>query len=271
MGHRVARRRRRQAACGAWSSRRPTGAFHPRVRRWRAELPRQQAIDDAFDLRFGVDTAGEVQLSDAGMDGDAVKRGHGLCRPVWTEVFHEALRGALPVAFEAVHVRRLRVREGQGAPAGGRVPVRGDHRDRVRAVAPRGGGREPGPILEPVAALRSAAVDVRRRARLRAAGAAPRLLLLQPVRRRDARRRHRPAREVRREVRRGVLPHLSRTCGTPRSTFAPFARSAQNSGSGRGSAPPVPHLPPGRSMTGPGGQAWPFGKQCRTAWCRHLE
>jgi SAM-dependent methyltransferase len=73
--------------------------FHPRVRRWRAELPRQQAIDEAFDRRWGVDTAGEVPLADVGIAGDDLDRGHGLYRPVWTEVFDEAVR-ALPVGLE---------------------------------------------------------------------------------------------------------------------------------------------------------------------------
>lgn len=73
--------------------------FHPRVRRWRAELPRQQAIDEEFDRRFGTDTAGEVQLSDVGMAGEDIKRGHGLYRPVWAQVFHDAVR-ELPIAIE---------------------------------------------------------------------------------------------------------------------------------------------------------------------------
>lgn len=73
--------------------------FHPRVRRWRAELPRQQAIDEAFDRRWGVDTAGEVPLADVGISDDDLDRGHGLYRPVWTEVFNEAVR-ALPVVLD---------------------------------------------------------------------------------------------------------------------------------------------------------------------------
>lgn len=65
--------------------------FHPRVRRWAAELPRQQRIDTEFDLRFGTDTAGEVALGEVGIVGDDVERGHGRYRPVWTHVFRAAL------------------------------------------------------------------------------------------------------------------------------------------------------------------------------------
>jgi hypothetical protein len=73
--------------------------MHPRVRAWKAELPHQEEIDDAFDARFGVDTAGEVPLSEVGISGADVHRGHGRYRPVWTSVFHEAIR-QLPIAFE---------------------------------------------------------------------------------------------------------------------------------------------------------------------------
>jgi hypothetical protein len=66
--------------------------FHPRVRRWTAELPRQRALDEAFDRRFGVDTAGEVPLSAVGIAGADIERGHGQYRPVWSDAFHEALR-----------------------------------------------------------------------------------------------------------------------------------------------------------------------------------
>jgi SAM-dependent methyltransferase len=72
--------------------------YHPRVRRWRAELPRQQAIDDAFDARFGVETASEVALSDVGVGGADLQRGHGVYRPVWTDIFHRAV-GELAVDF----------------------------------------------------------------------------------------------------------------------------------------------------------------------------
>lgn len=73
--------------------------FHPSVRRWAAELPRQLAIDEAFDRRFGVDTAGEVPLSAVGVAGADIERGHGQYRPVWSEVFHEAI-GTVGPDFE---------------------------------------------------------------------------------------------------------------------------------------------------------------------------
>lgn len=65
--------------------------FHPRVRRWAAELPRQRQIDEAFDRRFGVDTAAEIALTDAGISAPDARRGHGLYRPAWEEI----VRGAL--------------------------------------------------------------------------------------------------------------------------------------------------------------------------------
>jgi hypothetical protein len=65
--------------------------FHPRVRRWAAEIPIQQRIDEAFDHQFGVDTAGGVALSDIGLGAADVERGHGHYRPVWTRVLREAL------------------------------------------------------------------------------------------------------------------------------------------------------------------------------------
>jgi hypothetical protein len=73
--------------------------FHPVVRRWASELPRQQAIDEAFDKEFGVDTAGEISLSDVGIAAADVERGHGRYRPVWARVLHAAL-GALRIEFE---------------------------------------------------------------------------------------------------------------------------------------------------------------------------
>jgi hypothetical protein len=72
--------------------------FHPRVRRWAAELPRQRQIDEAFDRRFGVDTAAEVALTDLGMSGADAQRGHGLYRPAWTEIVQGALE-SLDVDF----------------------------------------------------------------------------------------------------------------------------------------------------------------------------
>jgi hypothetical protein len=65
--------------------------LHPRVRRWAAEMPNQQRIDEAFDSRFGVETAGDVPLSDVGITGPDLERGHGHYRPVWTHVLREAL------------------------------------------------------------------------------------------------------------------------------------------------------------------------------------
>jgi hypothetical protein len=66
--------------------------FHPRVRRWAAELPRQRALDQAFDRRYGVDTASEVALAEVGIAGADIERGHGQYRPVWSDAFHEAMR-----------------------------------------------------------------------------------------------------------------------------------------------------------------------------------
>jgi hypothetical protein len=72
--------------------------LHPRVRRWAAELPRQRELDEAFDREFGVDTAGEMPLSDIGLPADEVRRGHGLYRPVWAPLLREAL-DRLPIDF----------------------------------------------------------------------------------------------------------------------------------------------------------------------------
>jgi hypothetical protein len=65
--------------------------FHPRVRRWTAQLPIQEKIDDEFDRVFGVDTAGEVPLSEVGVRASDIERGHGRYRPVWTHVLREAV------------------------------------------------------------------------------------------------------------------------------------------------------------------------------------
>jgi hypothetical protein len=73
--------------------------FHPRVRRWAEELPRQRRIDEAFDRRFGVDTAGELPLTQLGMSGAEARRGHGVYRPTWTHVFREAL-DKLPIDLD---------------------------------------------------------------------------------------------------------------------------------------------------------------------------
>jgi hypothetical protein len=73
--------------------------YNPKVRRWAMELPAQQQIDEDFDRRFGVDTAGEVPLAQVGITGPDVQRGHAQYRPVWTSVFHEAL-GRLHVDFQ---------------------------------------------------------------------------------------------------------------------------------------------------------------------------
>jgi hypothetical protein len=73
--------------------------FHPRVRRWAAELPLQAEIDRAFDLRFGVDTAGEVPLARVGIAGADVERGNGQYRPVWTRVLRDSLE-RLPIAYQ---------------------------------------------------------------------------------------------------------------------------------------------------------------------------
>jgi len=66
--------------------------FHPRVRRWATELPLQQQIDEDFDRAFGLDTAGEIALSEVGIAASDVERGHARYRPVWTRVLSEALR-----------------------------------------------------------------------------------------------------------------------------------------------------------------------------------
>jgi hypothetical protein len=73
--------------------------FHPRVRRWAAELPLQNQIDREFDERFGVDTAGEVPLAEVGITGSDLERGHAHYRPVWTRVLRESLDG-LSIAYE---------------------------------------------------------------------------------------------------------------------------------------------------------------------------
>jgi hypothetical protein len=99
-----------RAGTSAWRTGGPRGAvrlllealywrYHPRVRRWMAELPRQQQLDKDFDRRFSVDTAGHVALAEVGVEGVDIERGHGFYRPVWSSVFHEAM-GALPADLE---------------------------------------------------------------------------------------------------------------------------------------------------------------------------
>jgi hypothetical protein len=75
--------------------------FDPRVRRWAAELPNQQRLDREFDQRYGVDTAGQVDLSQVGVAPADLARGGGLYRPVWTAVFHTAVR-SIPAAPDSL-------------------------------------------------------------------------------------------------------------------------------------------------------------------------
>lgn len=65
--------------------------FNPRVRRWARELPRQEAADRAFDAYYGTETAGEERLENLGIAAGDVARGNGRYRPVWSDVFHQAL------------------------------------------------------------------------------------------------------------------------------------------------------------------------------------
>ncbi len=65
--------------------------FSPRVRRWARELPRQEAADRAFDAYYGTETAGEELLQNLGIAAGDVARGNGRYRPVWADVFHQAL------------------------------------------------------------------------------------------------------------------------------------------------------------------------------------
>jgi hypothetical protein len=73
---------------------------HQLTWRWfRRELKRQHAINLAFDRRHGVDTAGEVALSDAGLSPEAAARAHHVYRPDWEANLHDGLR-ALGVDFD---------------------------------------------------------------------------------------------------------------------------------------------------------------------------
>lgn len=61
-----------------------------RVFYWR--LRKQECLNQAFDQRFGTDTAGEVALQEAGVSAAAAKAGNGVYRPLWRSEFEAALR-----------------------------------------------------------------------------------------------------------------------------------------------------------------------------------
>jgi SAM-dependent methyltransferase len=68
----------------------------PRIRAaWRAfdaRLPVEQRINQAFDRRFGTDTADEMLLIETGVPAEEALRGKGTYRPVWESAFHDAMK-----------------------------------------------------------------------------------------------------------------------------------------------------------------------------------
>jgi len=54
-------------------------------------LRRERRINEAFDRKYGTDTAAEIPLESAGVPADETARGNGLYRPFWESNFRAAL------------------------------------------------------------------------------------------------------------------------------------------------------------------------------------
>src|SRR5262249_8796002 len=74
-----------------------------------ARLALEEPANRAFDARFGVDTAGEVRLTDAGIAAADAARGNLLYRAVWTSLCCRALE-----ALQIDHSRFTFVDYGSG-------------------------------------------------------------------------------------------------------------------------------------------------------------
>ena len=68
-------------------------------REFMERLPGEQRINEAFDRRYGTDTAEEVPLVEAGVSAEAADRGNRMYRPLWEDAFHATL-AALDMDFE---------------------------------------------------------------------------------------------------------------------------------------------------------------------------
>lgn len=73
--------------------------YWPPRRRFMQELLRQRLQDQAWDREHGVETAGEVSLTDAGVPPPAASQGNGLYRGVWIDLFQNAMQ-SLALDFE---------------------------------------------------------------------------------------------------------------------------------------------------------------------------
>jgi hypothetical protein len=71
----------------------------PRWHRQRREWEREQQCDREFDRRHGVDTRGDIPLERLGIPAHDIDRGHGLYRPIWGDLFNEAM-ALLPIRHE---------------------------------------------------------------------------------------------------------------------------------------------------------------------------
>src|SRR5882762_6380724 len=63
----------------------------PSRRRHVRELKEQQRQDEEYDRRHGVSTCGDLPLTSLGIGSEDAKRGNGIYRPVWGELFHCAM------------------------------------------------------------------------------------------------------------------------------------------------------------------------------------
>ncbi len=71
----------------------------PRWHRQRREWEREQQCDREFDRLHGVDTRGDIPLERLGIPAQDIDRGHGLYRPIWGNLFTEAM-ALLPIRHE---------------------------------------------------------------------------------------------------------------------------------------------------------------------------
>ena len=70
----------------------------PARRAFVRRLEHERRLAREFDTRFGVDTSGEPALTEVGVPAHLARRGHGLYRGIWADLFHAVLGGlSLPV------------------------------------------------------------------------------------------------------------------------------------------------------------------------------
>jgi SAM-dependent methyltransferase len=61
-------------------------------RRFWQRMPDEHARNVAFDTRYGISTASELPLVEAGIPAERAVEGNGVYRPLWETEFHAALR-----------------------------------------------------------------------------------------------------------------------------------------------------------------------------------